>query len=78
MDDALCTQVDVGDIFYPDQGGNPKAAKKVCRRCLVAQECLEYALAHNERFGVWGGLSERERRSLAKFQGGHWGAVVVK
>jgi WhiB family redox-sensing transcriptional regulator len=34
--------------------------------CDVRQECLEYALAHDERFGIWGGLSERERRRLKR------------
>jgi WhiB family redox-sensing transcriptional regulator len=34
--------------------------------CEVRAECLEYALAHDERFGIWGGLSERERRKLKK------------
>ena len=42
------------------------AAKKVCTGCEVRAECLEYALAHDERFGIWGGLSERERRRLKK------------
>jgi WhiB family redox-sensing transcriptional regulator len=62
MTDALCTQIDTGDIFYPDQGGSSKSAKAVCMRCEVRAECLQYALAHGERFGIWGGLSERERR----------------
>jgi WhiB family redox-sensing transcriptional regulator len=41
-------------------------AKRVCLSCEVRQECLEYALAHDERFGIWGGLSERERRRLKR------------
>ena len=39
---------------------------KVCVGCDVRSECLEYALANDERFGIWGGLSERERRKLKK------------
>jgi WhiB family redox-sensing transcriptional regulator len=61
--DALCAQTDPEE-FYPDKGGSTAAAKAVCRRCPVAAECLDYALANNEGFGVWGGLSERERRKL--------------
>lgn len=58
---ALCAQTDP-DAFFPEKGGSTAAAKRVCRSCLVRSECLEYALENDERFGVWGGLSERERR----------------
>lgn len=61
--DALCAQVD-NDIFFPEKGGSTREAKQVCVDCPVAAECLDYALANNERFGIWGGLSERERRRL--------------
>lgn len=64
MDDALCAQVDVGDVFYVDKGESTAPAKWICRRCDVQQECLDYALTLGERFGVWGGQSERERRKL--------------
>lgn len=60
---ALCREVD-GEIFYPEKGGTVEPAKAVCRNCDVRRECLEYALSRNEEFGVWGGLSERERRAL--------------
>lgn len=60
---ALCAQTDP-EVFYPEKGGSSHAAKAVCRRCTVRDECLEYALTHDECFGVWGGLSERERRKL--------------
>ena len=60
---ALCAQTDP-QIFFPDKGGSTRQAKDVCSRCPVAAECLSYALEHNERFGVWGGLSERELRDL--------------
>lgn len=62
-DDALCAQTDP-DSFFPEKGGETRTAKATCARCLVRAECLDYALANNERFGVWGGLSERERRKL--------------
>lgn len=61
---ALCTQVD-GDLFFPEMGGSTAEAKAVCRKCPVRVECLEWALDHHERYGVWGGLSERERRRLS-------------
>lgn len=64
FDDALCAQTGQ-DLFFPEQGGSSREAKSVCRRCTVAAECLDYALDNHERFGIWGGLSERERRSLA-------------
>jgi WhiB family redox-sensing transcriptional regulator len=62
---ALCAQTDP-EAFFPEKGGSIRSAKKVCKSCLVTAECLEYALAHDERFGVWGGLSERERRKLRR------------
>ena len=62
---ALCAQTDP-EAFFPEKGGSTREAKKVCLACDVRAECLEYALAHDERFGIWGGLSERERRRLKK------------
>lgn len=58
---ALCAYVDP-DVFFPEKGGSSREAKRICAMCTVRQECLEYALANDERFGIWGGLSERERR----------------
>ncbi|MGH2602021.1 MAG: WhiB family transcriptional regulator, partial [Dehalococcoidia bacterium] len=40
--------------------------KEVCRGCVVRDQCLEYALSHSEKFGIWGGMSERERRRLRR------------
>ena len=60
---ALCAQTDP-ELFFPEKGGSTREAKAVCARCPARAECLEYALAHDERFGVWGGTSERERRRL--------------
>jgi WhiB family redox-sensing transcriptional regulator len=63
-DQALCAQVDP-EVWFPEKGGcGTRNAKTVCLSCDVRAECLEYALEHDERFGVWGGLSERERRKL--------------
>jgi WhiB family redox-sensing transcriptional regulator len=58
-----CAQTDP-DLFYPEKGGSPRLAKEVCAGCDVRAECLQYALVHGERFGVWGGLTEGERRRL--------------
>ncbi|WP_138443302.1 WhiB family transcriptional regulator [Sinomonas susongensis] len=63
--DALCAQTDP-EAFFPEKGGSTRDAKKVCGSCTVRAECLEYALSNDERFGIWGGLSERERRRLRK------------
>ncbi|MDA0564846.1 WhiB family transcriptional regulator [Streptomonospora sp. S1-112] len=49
------------DLWFPSQGGSVRAAKKVCRRCPVWVECLDYAMRAGERWGVWGGASEEER-----------------
>ncbi|WP_024441454.1 WhiB family transcriptional regulator [Mycobacterium sp. UM_WGJ] len=65
QDRALCSQTDP-EAFFPEKGGSTREAKKICQRCSVRSECLEYALAHDERFGIWGGLSERERRRLKR------------
>ena len=65
---ALCAQTDP-ESLYPENGGSTREAKRVCLACEVRTECLEYALAHDERFGIWGGLSERERRRLKKRAG---------
>lgn len=62
---ALCAQTDP-ESFFPEKGGSTREAKRVCLTCEVRAECLEYALGHDERFGIWGGLSERERRKLKK------------
>lgn len=62
---ALCAQTDP-EAFFPEKGGSTREAKRICAGCEVRAECLEYALAFDERFGIWGGLSERERRRLKR------------
>jgi WhiB family redox-sensing transcriptional regulator len=62
--DALCAQTDP-DIFFPEKGGSTLSAKQVCASCPVREECLDYALRMDERFGIWGGTSERQRRKLS-------------
>jgi WhiB family redox-sensing transcriptional regulator len=65
QDRALCAQTDP-EAFFPEKGGSTREAKRVCTSCEVRAECLEYALENDERFGIWGGLSERERRKLKR------------
>ena len=62
---ANCMGVDP-DLFFPERGASTREAKEVCRGCVVREDCLEFALANGEKFGFWGGLSERERRRLRR------------
>ena len=63
--EALCAQTDP-EAFFPEKGGSTRDAKRICSGCEVKAQCLDYALENDERFGIWGGLSERERRKLKK------------
>lgn len=54
------------NLFFPSRGDSCVAAKEVCAGCPVRQECLEFALAEREVYGVWGGTSERERRRMRR------------
>lgn len=65
MDHGLCVQVGP-EAHYPEKGDPTTVAKRVCLGCPVRAECLDYALRHDERYGVWGGLSTRERRKLRR------------
>lgn len=65
QNNALCAQTDP-EAFFPEKGGSTREAKRVCAKCEVRQACLEYALVHDERFGIWGGTSERDRRRLRR------------
>lgn len=65
QDRALCAEVG-DDFWFPEKGGKVAAAKRVCVACEVRAECLEWALAHDEKSGIWGGLSGQERRRLQR------------
>ena len=65
QEQALCAETDP-EAFFPEKGGSTREAKKICTGCEVKAQCLEYALSNDERFGSWGGLSERERRRLRR------------
>lgn len=64
-EEALCAQTDP-EAFFPEKGGSTREAKRICADCPVRSQCLAYALDHDERHGIWGGFSERERRRLKK------------
>ena len=65
QDHANCLGVDP-DLFFPERGASTREAKEVCRGCVVRDDCLEFALQNGEKFGIWGGLSERERRRIRR------------
>lgn len=66
MYDAACAGADP-DRFFPADCRSPALdAKELCASCLVQPECLEYSLAAGEEFGVWGGLTEKERRNALR------------
>ncbi|OMQ28715.1 transcription factor WhiB [Rhodococcus sp. D-1] len=58
---AVCQRTDP-EAFFPEPGEAVRPAKRVCAGCEVRVDCLAYALANDERFGVWGGLTASERR----------------
>ncbi|MEU6200800.1 WhiB family transcriptional regulator [Streptomyces sp. NPDC047061] len=62
---ALCAQTGA-DFFFPEPGSSVREAKRICGMCEMRAACLEYALDNDERFGVWGGLSEKERLELRR------------
>lgn len=68
LDGALCAETDP-ELFFPEKGGSTKPAKKLCGSCPAATACLEFALTTGERFGIWGGQSERNRRVTARDRG---------
>ncbi len=60
---AACSDADP-DLFFPPDGGPAGPGCRICARCPVRQECLDYAISNGIVHGTWGGLSERERRAL--------------
>lgn len=65
--EAICNQTDP-EIFFPRKGEDHTAnkAKHICRQCPVQTQCLDYALKHNEHYGIWGGYNDTERRTLKR------------
>lgn len=64
QDLAACRAIPV-EMFFPPAEQEAEVAKSICAKCCVRQPCLEFALSEAERFGIWGGLTSQERRSLA-------------
>ena len=62
---APCRDVDP-EIFFPTATNSHGTAKRICRGCEIRSECLQYALDNRERYGVWGGMGEKQRRKLLK------------
>ncbi|MCC7543445.1 WhiB family transcriptional regulator [bacterium] len=54
------------DLFFPERGASTAEAKSICRGCAVRKDCLEFALSSGERSGIWGGMSEQERRWIRR------------
>lgn len=65
QEQALCAQTG-GDFFFPEPGSSVRDAKRICALCPIRSTCLEFAMRNDERFGVWGGLSEKERLALRR------------
>lgn len=62
---ALCRGLDP-EMFFTDRGESTSPAKSICDQCVVREECLDYALGNSEKFGIWGGTTEQERRRLRR------------
>ncbi|MFI5805259.1 WhiB family transcriptional regulator [Streptomyces sp. NPDC051561] len=65
QDGALCAQTGP-EFFFPEPGSSTREAKQLCGACDMRAVCLEFALTHDERFGVWGGFSEKERQEMRR------------
>ena len=65
QDLANCRGADP-DLFFPERGASTRKAKTICRECSVRVDCLEFAITSSEKFGIWGALSERERRKIRR------------
>ena len=57
--------------FFPTRGESIRVARAFCSGCAVRAECLEYTLAHDRTVGVWGGLTERERKRVRRARTEH-------
>lgn len=62
-EDGACAETDP-ELFFPEKGGSTREAKAICRGCEALEECLAWALRHDERFGVWGGTSTQDRARI--------------
>lgn len=67
IEQAACRGIDTR-LFFPERGEDTTIAKRICTSCPVRTPCRDWALANGERFGIWGGTSERERRNSRRHQ----------
>jgi len=65
QDYANCRGADA-DLFFPERGASTRKAKAICAQCEVRVDCLDFAIRNGEKFGIWGGMSERERRRVRR------------
>lgn len=65
QESALCAQTDP-DVFFPEKGGSTAPATSICKRCEVRADCLEYAISNDIRHGIWGGMSDNDRRRISR------------
>lgn len=67
---ALCAQIPMAeDEFFPEPGRTPATARRMCSMCPVQAECLAEAILNDEQWGIWGGLSRRERNAWGDLMG---------
>lgn len=66
MNEVPCRGMGSGPTFFPDRGESCEPARAICAACHCQARCLLYAIENREKFGVWGGTSERERRRLRR------------
>lgn len=74
-DGALCAQADP-EAWFPEKGGSPREAKRICAACPVRSDCLYRAMDGGESFGIWGGLSPKERAAVRQRYG--WGRMDAR
>lgn len=66
VEEAICPQVGDWDLWFPEGGTNPRDARKVCLQCPVRADCLEWAIRTGQPYGVYGGFTDGERKSLLR------------
>ena len=64
-DYGSCTNTDP-DLFFPQPGADTSYARSICRGCPVRLHCLDYALESGQKHGIWGGMTESQRRRLRR------------
>lgn len=62
---AVCA-TDDPELWFPEKGGSPSVAKLLCADCPLRERCLDYAIENRLDYGIWGGLTVKERRPLRR------------